>query len=268
MSDLTIGIATCGRPKVLIRLLRSLKKYAGMDYKLKILDNTPAFTDDPKAFVNPEKFPKYAEVIYWEEKIGCCESNNILADACETEYFMHMDDDVIVTDEDIIKNMYEIIKKTKKPTIIGGTWYDTFYKRHRHQSMKYIFGTIDDMPTVKKFPIPYEYTNQFGYEILQTDECLHSMIMRKDDVYNLVKWDNKFKWKGDRLDFFLQCDKKDIALYTYCKQQFTHDPQKFHYGSLSYEDFGGKEAVEYFKEKWKIIPIVGWANKQIKPGNI
>ena len=97
MSDLTIGIATCGRPKVLTRCLRSLNKNAGIDYKLKILDNTSAFTDDPKAFFDWKKLPKYSEVIHWDKKIGCCESNNILADACETEYFMHMDDDVTVS---------------------------------------------------------------------------------------------------------------------------------------------------------------------------
>jgi hypothetical protein len=134
--------------------------------------------------------------------------------------------------------------------------------------MKYIFGIVNDFPTVKKYPIPYNFTKKFQYNLVNTDECLHSMIMRKNDVYDLVRWDEHFKWKGDRLDFFLQCDDKDIALFTYCKQEFTHDPQPFHFGSLSYEDFGGEEAIEYFKEKWKIFPIVGWTNKQVKPGNI
>ena len=266
MNDLTIGIATCGRPKVLNRCLRSLKKNAGMDYKIIVLDNTKAFTDDQQAYA--KNLPSNVDRIHWDKKIGCCESNNILADACETEFLMHMDDDVILTQENIIKNMYNEIKKTKNPTIIGGTWYDTFYKRFRHQTMKYLYGIIDEFPTVKKFPIPYEFTKQFNYNLIQTDECLHSMIMRKDDVYSQVKWDNQFKWKGDRLDFFMQCDRENIGLFTYCKQHFTHSPEKFHYGSLSYEDFGGKEAIEYFKDKWGIFPVVGWDQQQIKPGNI
>lgn len=265
MVDLTIGIATCGRPRVITRCLRSLKKYAGVDYDLIILDNTSAFTDDKRAYA---KLPEDATVIHKNKKIGCSESNNIIADECNTEYIMHLDDDIILTEPNTIKNMYNLIKDTKTPTIIGGTWYDTFYKRHRHQSMKYVFGISDNIKTVKKFAIPYEFTSQFNYDLVQTDECLHSMIMRKNDIYDLVRWDEKFKWKGDRLDFFMQCNKKDINLFTYCKQEFIHSPEKFHFGSLSYEDFGGKEAIEYFRDKWKIFPIVGWDKPQIKPGNI
>jgi len=265
MKDLTIGIATCGRPKVLTRCLRSLKKYAGIDYELVILDNTSAFTDDPKAYA---KIPEDATLIKENKKIGCCESNNAIADSCETEYLMHLDDDVILTQPNIIKNMFDLIVDKEPPTIIGGTWYDTFYKRYRHQTMKYIFGISSNIPTVKKFTIPYEFTSQFNYDLVQTDECLHSMIMRKDDIYDKVRWDENFKWKGDRLDFFLQCDKEDIALFTYCKQEFVHSPEKFHYGSLSYEDFGGDEAIDYFKDKWGLFPIVGWAGHQHKPGNL
>jgi GT2 family glycosyltransferase len=265
MSDLTIGIATCGRPNVLNKCIRSLKKYSGMEYELIIVDNTSAFTDDKKAY--PKNLPT-SNVIHIDKKIGCCESNNIIADACETEYLMHLDDDIFIDSHNIIKNMYDLIKESNIPTIIGGTWYDTFYNGFRHQCMKYIYGIIEGFPTVKKLPIPYEYTNILNYELINTDECLHSMILRKDDVYDLVKWDNKFKWKGDRLDFFTQCINNDISLYTYCKQNFIHSPKEFEYGSISYEDFDGKEAIEYFKNKWNVFPIVGWDKKQIKEGNI
>jgi hypothetical protein len=265
MTDLTIAIATCGRPRILNRCIKSLIQNAGMDFKLLILDNSSAFTNDINA--KPRKISIPHRILEVSDKIGCCESNNILADNCNTKYIMHMDDDLYIEDSpDIIKNMYTLITSIESPTIIGGTWFDTFYKSFRYQCMKYVYGDVYNIPCIKKVPISYKDL-QFNFTLVGTDECLHSMIMDREQVYSKVKWDNKFKWKGDRLDFFLQCKQANINLFTYCPQYFVHDPQPFKYGSISYEDFGGKQAIEYFKEKWKIVPLVGWDKHQYKPGN-
>ena len=91
---LTIGIATCGRPNILRRCLRSIRVHTHIDYEIIVLDNAKAFTDDPDAIPNISSKYKYIEVA--DNKIGCCESNNILQDNCATEYFMHLDDDVYI----------------------------------------------------------------------------------------------------------------------------------------------------------------------------
>ncbi len=267
MKELTIGIATCGRPKILRRCIRSINAFTDIPYNLIILDNSKAFTDNKDAYIN--NVPSNAKLIEIEDKkIGCCESNNIIADNCDTQYLMHMDDDVYLKEKGIIESMLDKCKKEEDPYIIGGTWFDTFYNSHRHQSMIYLLARAENKKYIKKLPVPYQFTNQFNLECINTDECLHSMIMDKNKVYSKVRWDDKFKWKGDRLDFFLQCNKQNIKLETYCKQQFIHDPKPFKYGSLSYEDFNGKEAKDYFYKKWNIYPLVNWDKKQIKPGNV
>jgi len=267
MKEISIGIATCGRPRTLNRCIRSLKKFVDIPYDLIILDNTKAFTEEEDAL--PSKIPSNAKYIEINDrKIGCCESNNIIADNCETQYIMHMDDDVYLTQSGIIKRMLDEVKAREDGYIVGGTWFDTFYNNYRHQNMQYLFGSIDNKTYVRKYPIPYEFTKQLNLDFILTHECLHSMIMDKELVYSKVKWDNNFKWKGDRLDFFMQCHDKGIKLSTYCKQHFIHNPQPFKYGSLSYEDFDGANAIKYFEKKWNIYPIVGWDKRQIKPGNI
>jgi len=263
-TELTIGIATCGRPRVLRTCLKSLKNHLTIPYKLIILDNAKAFTDNEDAFIS--KLPDNAKLIEVKhKKIGCCESNNIIANACDTRYLMHMDDDVFLKEGGAIEDMLQEVKNTNNPCIIGGTWYDEYYGCHRHQSMKYILGVNNGQYILRKFPLPYAFTNAMDLDFIETDECLHSLIMDKDKVYGRVSWDNHYKWKGDRLDFFLQCSKADIELLTYCRKPFIHSPQPFKYGSLSYEDFGGKEAIEYFTKKWNIVPLVGWDGWQDKP---
>jgi len=263
-TDLTIGIATCGRPRILNRCIRSIYKNTNMKFEIIVLDNAGAFTNNKyaKSRINGIMSDRVKVIEIDDKKIGCCESNNIIADECKTKYLMHLDDDVYIPSEsrNIIDEMYDLISKIKQPSIIGGIWYDTFYKGMRPVPMVYKFENG------KTWKEPQQYKPFSG--LIKTDECLHSMIFDKDEIYSRVKWDEHFKWKGDRFDFFLQCKKQNIGLFAYGDMKFIHDPQPFKFGSLSYEDFGGKEAIEYFENKWNLKPIVGWDKKQIKPGNI
>ncbi len=260
-TELTIAIATCGRPRILNRCLNSIKTFTDMSYDVIILDNVGAFTDEKNA--KPRGISLKSKIINIDDKkIGCTESNNILADACKTKYIMHMDDDVYITPDNanIIDEMFKWKKNTDDNIIIGGAWYDMFYRNMRHVIMEYI--KIDN--TIKPNPLPYRKFEG----LIKTEECLHSMIMNKEAVYSQVRWDEHFKWKGDRIDFFLQCEEKGIDSYTYCNKYFIHDPQPFKYGTLSYEDYGGKEAMKYFEKKWGLKPLVGWDQHQYKPGNL
>jgi len=259
-AELSLGVASCGRPRILNRCIQSVLKNTEAPIEIIILDNVRAFTKNKYARVRPN-YP--CEVInVYEKKIGCCESNNILADACKTKYFMHMDDDLFIPRSSfgIIDEMLDLIKKQDKPTIIGGCWDDTYYGQMRQSKMLY----KEEDGKIWKEPQPFEPFDG----LIKTDECLHAMIMDKEAIYSQVRWDEHFKWKGDRFDFFLQCKEKDIDLYSYYgNKPFIHDPKPFRFGSISYEDFGGKEAMKYFEKKWGKKPLVWWDQKQTKPGN-
>ena len=266
---LTIGIATCGRPRILKRCIRSIEKFTNINYEIIILDNVKAFTNDEEAI--PRLSSKYRYIEIADRKIGCCESNNILQNNCDTQFFMHIDDDVYIDSKGFIDKLFEtylqLEEKISNLAVVSASWYDTFYRNFRHGSMYYLFG-IDraNRKTVKKIPIDYTFLKKLNIQSTQTDESLHTMILDLNRFKKLgIKWDNHFKWKGDRLDYFMQIKKKNLVNYQLLDLVAIHDPKPFKYGSLSYENFGGKEAIEYFRRKWNIQPIVGWDKPQIKP---
>lgn len=262
-AELTIGIATCGRHRLLRRCINSIRKYTRIPFELVIVDNTKAFKPDYKPpFVHRAK---YIEVS--DKKIGCCETNNIILDNCSTEYLMYMDDDVYVRDDGTIEYLFKNLKRLEKKerrVAIGGSWYDTFYKSFRHGSVRYLY-LYNNVWYIKKLLIDYKIVESWGCELVETDELLHSFIVNVESLRNDdIKWDNNFKWKGDRFDFFLQMKKKNWRLFQAIKYPFIHDPQPLPYGSLSYE-FDGAQAINYFKEKWNVIPLVAWDKYQVKP---
>jgi len=262
--ELTIGIGTCGRTRLLRRCINSLRKYTHIPFKLIVVDNTKAFYSK----YIPPRIPscEYIEII--DKKIGCTETNNIILDRCETDYLMHIDDDVYVRDDFTVDKLFMSLKKLEKEydrVAVGASWYDTYYKSFRHGSMKYIIGYNNEKKYIKKVPIDFKFIQSLNLELVETDELLHSFIIRKDLLLSdNIKWDNNFKWKGDRLDFFLQLKNKRWKLYQRIPNPMIHDPQPLKYGSLSYE-FNGDEAIEYFYKKWNIHPIVGWNKFQDKP---
>ena len=262
MVDLTLAIATCGRPRVLRRLLNSIKTFVDVPHKIIVLDNTKAFTDKVDTDWIKNRVDKYIEVT--DRKIGCCESNNILVDACDTKYIMHLDDDIYFIQDFTIKRMFEVMDLTQCD-IVSCMWQDTYYKNYREASIKHFRGCIKGQQAFWKIGFPHEPFTQMGFEFVESDESLHSMIINMD-VYKKVKWDNNYEWKGDREDFFLQCKDAGIKIITCLDTYVVHDPQPFKYGSLSYE-FDGTKAIEYFISKWGMRPMFHWDGPQFKPGN-
>jgi len=260
--DLTLAIATCGRPKVLRRCLNSINTFVKYPHKIIILDNTKAFTDEVNNNWAKKKAYKFIEVT--DKKIGCCESNQMMIDVCDTDYIMHLDDDVYFEKNGIVTKMMEYIKKHKDSvSIVSCLWRDTFYKRLREANVKHVHGEANGQRAFWKISIQPEVYQNLGLTSVESDEALHSMIIDMS-IYKKVSWDKNYSWKGDREDFFLQCKEMGYKIHILIDTYVVHDPMPFKYGSLSYE-FDGKSAIEYFQKKWGEVPLFGWAGFQNKP---
>ena len=122
--EVSIGIATCGRPQCIRRCIRSIKQYVKVPYKIIILDNTKAFTD--KLDNQIEGYKKYADIFIEidDRKIGCSESNNLIAEACDTPYLMHLDDDCYLI-SDVVSAELDAINKYDAD-IVSCLWKDTY----------------------------------------------------------------------------------------------------------------------------------------------
>jgi hypothetical protein len=243
MTELTIGIATCGRPRTLKRCIRSINRYTKTPYKLIILDNAKAFTKDKRAHVENFLGITHKLIDIKNKKIGCSESNNLIAEACRTDYLMHMDDDVIIR-SNVIDVMFEYIKNNKE-MIVGCKW------NFRPSITEYIVKENEGKKILSKKTY---YSNDKGWA--NTDELNHSMILNMK-LYDKVKWDNNFIWKGDRVDFFYQCKINNIQPKVYLDDYVEHTPAPFKYGSIKKQQ-SAEEAKQYFENKWNIIPNMGW----------
>jgi len=257
--ELSIGIATCGRPRVLRRCLKSIKRFTNIPYKLIILDNTKAFTDKIDMSWAKRLADTYIEIE--DRKIGCSESNNLIAESCDTEYLMHLDDDIYFR-SDIISKMFPLAKENQYD-IVSCLWYDTYYNRYREAVVKHVIGYSDNRKIFWKVSLLPETFLQFGYSKVESDEALHSMIVDMR-IYDAIHWDNNFQWKGDREDFFLQCKDAGFRILNLINDYVVHDPKPYPYGSLSY-NFNGRGAKDYFEEKWGMYPLFNWDKYQDKP---
>ena len=262
--DLTISIATCGRPRVLRRCLRSIEKYVTYPHKINVLDNTEAFTHTLRreASNTKKKVDKYIEVT--DRKIGCCESNQILADACDTKYIMHLDDDIYFDGQGVVTQLMDNLKN-KDYDIVSCLWKDMYINSFREASTKHITGYSKGVKCFWKVSLPIQMSSKVGLELVDSDEALHSMVMDMD-VYKKVSWDKAYAWKGDREDFFMQCKKAGLRIGIDCTKYVVHDPKPFQYGSISYEYDGGI-AKQHFLKKWGLLPLFPWDQWQDKPGN-
>ncbi|RLC81995.1 MAG: hypothetical protein DRI61_03115, partial [Chloroflexi bacterium] len=188
-----------------------------------------------------------------DRKIGCSESNNLIAESCDTEYLMHLDDDVYL-ESDVISKELDYLKSTDTD-IVSCCWYDTGYGDWRECAVKHIYGYKETKSYIYRIFLPYNVAKALGFSFVKSDEALHSMIVDMN-VYDKVKWDNNFKWKGDRLDFFLSCKLHGIKIGV-VTDTVIHDSKPYLYGTMARE-YNGAEARKYFEEKWNLTPIVGW----------
>jgi len=208
------------------------------------------------------KVDKHIEVT--DKKIGCCESNNILAQNCDTEYIMHIDDDIYFTQPlTITRMMKHLNSKIYNCDIVSCLWKDMYYGRYREASVKHIKGWVNGEKVFWKISVPREIYDGFHINVAESDEALHTVILPMK-VYNDVAWDEHYQWKGDREDFFLQVKEAGYKIHTMLDVEVTHDPKPFPYGSLSY-GFDGAQAKQYFREKWHMEPLFGWDGPQDKP---
>lgn len=253
MTDLTLAIATSSRPSAVRRLLRSIKKYTSVPHKIILLDNTYYYDKDwnPRYGMSIDKTIKINDRL-----IGCCESNNILAENCDTKYIMHLDDDVYFK-SDIITPLYDKIKDSNYD-IVSTRWYDTDYGNYRPPIKKYsIFEDIEGKKISKVLINDGQVTLvEPDLVWMESDEALHSMIIDMN-VYNKVKWDNNYVWKGDRMDFFLNCKEHGFKTAIYLADHVIHSPVKFIHKSIK-NDQDKFDAKQYFKDKWNMEPQVGW----------
>jgi len=264
MTDLSIAIVTCGRPHLLRRCLRSIKANTSTPYKVVVLDVTKSFTDEPvmDKIKDSKSIDTYVE---YDKPLGIGAGYQKIAELCDTKYVFHIDDDIYLDKYPVIDAEYKYIKEHPEVGVVSCCWFDTLYNSHRESAMLWVTGEHDGKRAFKKMQVPFEFTKQFGFTVVDSDEALHSMIVNKEMVYDKgIHWDPDLGSKGDRESFFLQVRQNNIPIKVLVNQIVIHNPQPYPYGSLtlSYE----KESVKQkFYETYGYWPITNWDKPQFRP---
>lgn len=254
MPELTIGIATIGRPKSVNRLIKSLDRYVDESYYLMILDNTYYYEKD----WNPDYKNKADIFIPIDDRlIGCSESNNILAHNTHTRYLMHLDDDLFFRKDIVSKELNHI--KSHDCDIVSCCWYDSLYKGLRAAKVDWIVYSENDKKHFKKITLDKRDLDKLNpnWEWVESREALHSMIVDTKTVYGKgIFWDNDFSWKGDRESFFLKCNENDKKVHV-LNEVIRHDPIPFEVDSIKkVTDRTG--VMDLFYEKYGYQPDAHW----------
>lgn len=125
MAVLTIFTPTYNREYTLVRLYDSLKNQTKKDFIWQIVDD--GSIDNTKETVEMWKKEGIVNIQYfWQENQGKPSATNLSIDKCETELWMCVDSDDILSKDavEIIESEYEIIKDNNQCCgIIGGKYY-------------------------------------------------------------------------------------------------------------------------------------------------
>ena len=102
-SDITIGIPTHKRPKLLERAIFSIIQKKHMFKIIISIDGKDEFNEDYQIIKNKYKNFKNIKFIFHEKKIGSLQNFLYLLDICDSKYFMWLADDDETSAEGIIK---------------------------------------------------------------------------------------------------------------------------------------------------------------------
>jgi len=121
MSNITVGIPTHKRPKLLLRSLNSLLK--DHHSNVKIVVSIDGIDETYNDYLEIEKkFPNsFIEFIYHKENIGSLNNFLFLRNHCKTEYFMWLADDDEISCTTII-NLYSLLKTEVSACTVVPYW--------------------------------------------------------------------------------------------------------------------------------------------------
>ena len=264
MCDLSIAIVTCGRPNLVRRCIRSIKANTKTLYKIVLLDVSKSFTDKPvmESLSKSKSIDKYIE---YDKPLGIGAGYQMIAEACDTKYIFHIDDDIFLDKFPVIDEEYKYIKEHPDVGVVSCCWWDVLYNAHREAAMMWITGESEGKQSFKKMQVPLSFAKEYNFKVIDSDEALHSMIVNKEMVYDKgIHWDRELGSKGDRESFFLQVRQNNIPIKVLVDQIVVHDPKTYNYGSLTLS-YDKKNVKEDFYKKYGYWPKTNWDKPQFRP---
>ena len=196
--DVTLGIKTFMRPHKLEKCLASVRRFYS-DIKVIVADDSK---DDFK-IQNREICKRFSGVDYLELDwdVGLSAGRNAMVKACQTKYYITMDDDSIVKAETNLKLFYNFLQKKDNFVLIGGkcktrpSFVCTYSHYSADKTRLYYFNTERG-----------QISGSGGTKALRTDRVMNFFMARTEKLLENL-WDEDLKL-CEHNNFFIRAWKK------------------------------------------------------------
>ncbi|MEJ6396214.1 glycosyltransferase family 2 protein [Gymnodinialimonas sp. 2305UL16-5] len=249
--DLSFAIPTNGRPQSLGNGIASIRQHVGPKPRILVLNSTPKETD---AAIH-DQYIRLAEAdpnllhIRLDHNVGPSEARQRMAEACETDFILFMDDD-----HEITAGAFEVLGAAlirHDLDIVAGRWIEEDSERALGFVYKDGFDH-DGTRWIEKFPIRYH--GDLAGRVIRMDDVLATMLCRRT-VFDRVRFDAEFDFFFELFDFFMSCAAADLRVAAASDAVFLHKPTR--YRSVSMRQTQDQQAdAARFRDKWGAAPKI------------
>lgn len=249
--DVSFAIPTNGRPGSLGNGIASIRQQVGSAARIIVLNSTPKETDAAihAAYEALAKADPNLLHIKLDYSIGPSEARQRMAEACESDFILFMDDD-----HEITEGAFEVMATAlirHDLDIVSGRWIEDGSERPLGFVYKDGFGT-DGSRRIEKFPIRYH--GDLAGQVVRMDDVLATMLCRRA-LFARAQFDAEFDFFFELFDFFMSCAAADLRVAVAPDAVFLHKPTR--YQSVSMRQTQDQQAdAARFRDKWGAIPKI------------
>jgi glycosyltransferase involved in cell wall biosynthesis len=241
--ELTIGIPTANRPVSLQACLDSIQKYVDFPAKIIIVDSS-----DPELRFKSELLQSDVEVIYSEQMLSPAHARKVIADSCDSEFLLYIDDDMMVS-EDSVQSLMAYLKINVKVDIVGGAVDE--YGAWREIGFNFQLGKLSDSQVVVKQPIRKDWLDQHGFEAFRVDLVTQPPFLMRTEIFKKVNFDKNYLWASEIFDFFFQCYFAGVVSVVVPSAVFYHYPTSYDQTTHKHgKRHHNQQGRAYFAKKW------------------
>jgi len=244
----SVLIPTNGRPESLKSCLEAIWNNIHPNIGVIVLDSTisSARSEVIEAYELIYSSMPNVRVIRPGRVIPPGHARKILAEECQSEFFLFMDDD-----HEIQPGAFSCLARASEEfDIVSGRWIED--GGERPLCFHYHFSASEISKVVVKQALRYQ--SKLDGLIIPADDVLATMLCKRS-VFERVNFDKEYHFFYELFDFFMDCERSDVSIAVAVDAIFKHNPVK--YKSKSSRQTHNRESDRiYFIKKWACEPVV------------
>ena len=178
--------------------------------------------------------------------VGLSFGRNFMLDRVETEYALVIDDDILLTEDTRVEDMFQLLEKAD---IVGGALRD----RGRMINYEGTFELADRELRMSR-TLPDEFSKYRGIRYQPAHFVLNLLAVRASTLRDL-RWDDRFRIAYEHIDLFMRAYDARLEVIYAPDSIFEHARSAFPTTSKYRQHRQSKESRPIFFEKWGITRV-------------